>query len=81
MALTKVVVRLKDKNIKLLKYLQTAPKEKQGKGNQSRPGNRNRKGKTKIKKDSKLNPQDKWKLETPKDGEAKTKNMNKKTYH
>ena len=78
MALTTVVDKLKDKTLNISKSTKSDPNKNKLKGNQSQSGNNNSKCKSKGKK---FLPKDNWKLEAPKQGEAQTKKMDKKTYH
>ena len=62
MALTTVIKKLKDDNLKLPKSVKTAPKKHKGKVNQYQSGNSTGKNNTKGKKDRKMQPQEKCKL-------------------
>ena len=62
MALTRIVEKLNDKNLKLSKSVKTDTKKNKGKVNKSHSGNITDKNKTNGKKYSLMQPQGKWRL-------------------
>ena len=77
-SLTTVVDKLRYNNLNLSKYIKTVHKNKKVKVDWVQSGNGNGKIKNKGKKDRWVQPQDQWKLESPKEVDAQTKNMNGK---
>ena len=81
--LTTVVNKIKDDNLKLSNYVKASSKNHKLNCNQSHPVNLNSNGKgnKKCKKYIQMRQQDKWQIESPKEGYSRTNNINRKTYH
>ena len=65
-----MVVKHKDDNLNLYELIKRSLRKIKRKVNQSQSGNSNEKGNTKGNKYRQISPQNKWKLESPKDGYA-----------